>query len=222
MNGDAALQQAHALAQAHQPERQGLARRGRQKTEAVVSHVQRHGRGAELNAHLRMRGLGVLGNIDERLLHDAEKSGGVGLFKLKVVSHLQRAGHARALRETLHQPFERRDQPEVVEQQRTQISGNAPRCGQCVVQHGDHAAETGRDFRRGVSVSEPVAHPDGVHLQRRQRLRQIVVQLTRDPGFFTLADVVGLGGEGAQLRLRAHALADVAQDHGEQFSGFGF
>ena len=63
MYGHTALEQTHPLAQAHQSQRQRLARRARRKPKSIVPHIKRDGGRAALNVHLCVRRHGVLGNI---------------------------------------------------------------------------------------------------------------------------------------------------------------
>ena len=122
----------------------------------------------------------------------------------------QVAGHAGALGEVLHQPFDGRRQAEVVQHQRAQVGGDAAGGGHAGVEHGQHLRQArGGAGRVGLEV---VAHPDRVHLQGGERLRQFVVQLARDAGLFLLAHAAGLGGEGGQVLAGTQPLGDVAQD----------
>ena len=78
---------------------------------------------------LDLPGLGVLGDVGERFLERCgtppwrRGSGRSRPSSASTSSH----GDAGALREVVHQPLACRDQPEVVEHQRAQVRGDAPR-----------------------------------------------------------------------------------------------
>jgi len=179
----------------------------------------------------------VLGR--SRLPHHLDAAGAehrrhAGAQRLRVVGEkdldrLGRTGHAASLAEGTAARHRRRLKPgigrirfglaarpiQVVEDQGAQVGGDAARRGHGAVEHLQHAREFGRDGLRR-RLGGVVAQPDRVHLQRRQRLGQLVVQLARDAGLFFLADRMGRGGEGAALLVGAHALGHVAQDGREQ------
>jgi hypothetical protein len=68
-------------------------------------------------------------------------------------------------------------------------------------------------------TADLVAHEDRVHLERGERLRELVVQLARDAALLLLAHAGGFGGEGGELAFGLQALGDVAQDHGVDLAG---
>ena len=144
----------------------------------------------------------MFGNIGQRLLGNPEHGGGVRFreFQFHCISDAQAARNTAALGETTHQPFNRRNQSQIVEQHGPQIRGHAPRCSDCAVQQSHHVAQLLAN--RLQSTRSVFTHPERIHLQRRQRLRKLVVKLSRETGLFFFPDGIGRDGEGMMFRRK--------------------
>jgi hypothetical protein len=187
-----------ALAQAQQAEGLGLAQRLALQAAAVVVHFQREHalEVAELDVH--RRGLGVLGDVGERLLGRA-----VG-HQLHVARHVDgRRGaphhHAQrgAVLETGRQPLHRGHQA-LVQDGRAQVAHDALAGLQRVLQHVHGAAQV-LVHMRALAVA---AHPGQVQLDGGERAADVVVDLAGDVGALLLDAGLQVFGQLGQALAR--------------------
>nr|WP_308419599.1 hypothetical protein [Chitinimonas koreensis] len=158
-------------------------------------------------------------HIGQRLLDDAEDGRRHRVPPgQRGIADPEYAGDAGAFAEVVGQPFDAGDHAQVVEDQGPQLGGQAAGGLHGIVEQRLHAGQLALHRRFG---RQALSEPADVHLERGQRLAQLVVQLARDAALFLLAHGMGrrrhrlhllLGV--AQRLLGADPLGDVAQDHG--------
>ena len=115
-------------------------------------------------------------------------------------TQLHRAHNAGALLELLHLPLDGRGQPEIIEDARPEIRGDATNGRDRVVDQRRH----GGQFRAqgGDRVGHPHANPRRIHLQRGQGLPEHVVNLPGNRGPFLLSRHEQAAGQALQLLPR--------------------
>ena len=70
----------------------------------------------------------MLGDVGQRFLDDAKDRSRMRIMQFQVRgADGQLAWYARALREIIYQPFDGRQQAQIVEHERPQVGGHAPR-----------------------------------------------------------------------------------------------
>ena len=172
-----------ALADADQSQRMRIAHLLGGDPAAVVAYLQQQLLGALPQPHLDAAGVGVAGDVRQRLLHDAVDGGGQAGPCTCIPSCLRQRDFAfdtRALFEPARLGFDRLGETEVVENAaaatRRRFAAPRSRCASSV------PTMRLRDFKRHRSHGGKIASPGRyVHLQRRQRLSQVVVELAGNP-----------------------------------------
>jgi hypothetical protein len=158
-----------------EPGRRACAARGRVAHAApVVAHIERDRRASDGEPDLRLRGLCVPRDVGERLLKHAEESRrSLGVEAGRRAGASEPALDAGACGEVLDLPLEGRQESEIVQDLRAEIGGDSSDARDHVIDHRDGPEHR---FRPELApILRDVCHQ--VHLQRRQRLPELVVDL---------------------------------------------
>ena len=154
-------------------------------------------------AHLHLRGPRVLADVGQRLLHDAEHGRRIGLGQFQLLVDVQLARDAGALRRSSAPAIRSRapgpGRPASTAAGRRRCGASPPRW-----RRASPASRSSLRLRRRRRRRRFVPHPDGVHLQRGERLRQLVVQFAGDAALLLLArSPSASAGEGRSVLLGA-------------------
>ena len=191
-----AAEQIGALAQPEQAERVRLARRRRREAAPLSRTLTDHLGRRRSSAISTCVASACLRDVGERLLHDAENRGRVRILQLEV-GRGSTSSHGMPVRcdEVLHQPFERRQSPRSssISGRRSaemrRVAATVPSSSSCISAACQRAS---RPPAASLAATD-------VHLERRQRLAELVVQFARDAALLLLARDLGGGAELAAI-----------------------
>jgi hypothetical protein len=190
----------------HAEEPEGTRRRSGRllDADAVVLDLQDDRAALLGQADIDARRPGVPRDVRQRLLQDPKKGRRLLSADHQVGWGSDPAGYRRPALELFHLPLQGRRKAKVVQHAGPQLGGDPPHLLDRLVGQARHffgLVDHGRQ-RVGFLPLEPGRHPGQVHLQARQTLAELVVDLARDAGAFLLAHAGQLEREEAQLFAR--------------------
>src|SRR5258708_4277338 len=221
LEADLAAEQRGALTHPDQPDGSRVVDLRGGDAAAVVFDDEEHAPLLLAGADDHPGGTGVPHDVGERLLEDAEE----GRVQVGIERGIvpQRAGHvaldAGAALEFVGLPFERGDEPQIIENAGAQLRRDPAHR----LDGGVNVPGHGLDLvvERPLADGLPAREPREVQFQAGERLAEFVMHLAGDAGALLLAHILQIDGEGAQLLvgfaqafLRAFplgALAGLAQ-----------
>ena len=153
--------------------------------------------------HVHLSGARVPGDVGEGFLQDAEDVGGtLDIEGNRVRRQVERTSDAGTAGELVHGPLDRGDEPEVVQHGGAEVRGERAHLVHHLVDQCRHTLRLGPE-RFAQRRRHAVLEGEQIHLERRQGLAQLVVDLSRDLGALRLAGRAEPPGKGPQLGARA-------------------
>jgi hypothetical protein len=139
----------------------------------------------------------VAGDVGQGLLADAKQRGRQLEGQGEVLRHLHRAGDLRAALHVARQPLDGCPQPQIVEDARPQLRGDAADATDGVLDQLDQRGHARRCL--AMVRIDLLVEKGQVHAHAGERLPELVVDLARDAYALLLAHRFDVGGQRAQL-----------------------
>src|SRR5262245_52942022 len=167
------------LSHAQQSQRLGAEHGGFVYAFAVILDLQDESAGLEMHRNIHARRIGMARSVGKQFLKDPEGRGRPLPVEHGISAQTQPASDAAALLEFLRLPFDSGREAQLVQYLRTQAGGD--------LAHGLNRAVDQIEHRLGLRRHRPLlgrqllGKPGEIHLQTRQRLAQLIVDLACDP-----------------------------------------
>src|SRR5258706_2095910 len=179
-DGDLAAEQERALPHAQNSERSGIGKLVFGNPVAVVPYLEAHVSVGPLQLDPHFGRVRVAGDVGERFLENAEERGRARAAERDVFEPRgQLAFDPGALLKLVDLPFDRRGEPQIVQDARPELGRDAAHGPDGLIHQRQH--RIGFLPERLLIPGQLFAHPRQVHLESGERLAELVVDLARDP-----------------------------------------